>query len=231
MRFYGYPEKIVRLLEKLYQETFSAVRVDGCLTDWFRTLIVLLHECVLSPILFNILLEKVMVRAAEGVKYLGAVISGYTISNLRFADDIATLAESSNDLQAMVSNMHGEGSTIGLHINAAKAETQCFTKQKQVIRLSIDNVSLQQVESCIYLGGKPTSNNNSSEDIVRRIELAMGVSRSIQTIWKAFKYHDRYESIALQSARPLNTLVQCRNVVPQGGRQTEAACIRDVHST
>ena len=66
MSFYGYPEKIVRLLENLYQEIFSTVRVDSCLTDWFRTLIVILQGCVLSPILFNILLEMVMVKAAEG---------------------------------------------------------------------------------------------------------------------------------------------------------------------
>ena len=39
MRFYGYPEKIVTLLENLYQETFGTVHVDSCLTDWFCTLI------------------------------------------------------------------------------------------------------------------------------------------------------------------------------------------------
>ena len=47
-----------------------------------------------------------MVRVAEGVEFLGAVISGYIISNLRFADDIATFVESSNDLQTFVYNIH-----------------------------------------------------------------------------------------------------------------------------
>ena len=99
MRFYGYPEKIVRLLKNLYKETFSAVRVEGYLTDWFRTLICVLHGCVLSPMLYNILLKMVMARVADGVEHLGSVISDCTISNLRFADDIATLAESSDHLQ------------------------------------------------------------------------------------------------------------------------------------
>jgi len=39
MRHYGYPEKIVRILENMYNETFSAVRVDGDLTDWFSILL------------------------------------------------------------------------------------------------------------------------------------------------------------------------------------------------
>ena len=104
-------------------------------------LIGVLQGCILSSILFNILLEMAMVRAAEGVEYLEAVISGYTISNLCFADDIAILAESNNDLQTMVSDIHRGGSRRGFHINAAETETQCSSKQKQVIRLSINNVA------------------------------------------------------------------------------------------
>ena len=67
MRYYGYPEKIVRLPEHLYEATFSAVRVDDELTDWFRTLIWVLQGCVLKLLLFNILLKMVMARAAEGI--------------------------------------------------------------------------------------------------------------------------------------------------------------------
>ena len=123
------------LLENLYQETFSAVRDDGYPTDWFRSLIGLLQGCVLSPMLLNIFL--VTSRAADGVAHLGAVICGCTISNLRFADDNATLAKSSDDFQPMVSNIHREGSKMGIHINAAKTETQYFSKENQIIGLSV----------------------------------------------------------------------------------------------
>ena len=54
-----------------------------------------------------------------------------------------------------------------------------------MIRLSIGNVALKQVESFVYLGGKVTSSNSSSEDIARRIGLATGVARSLQPIWKS----------------------------------------------
>ena len=135
--------------------------------------------------LFNILLEIVMTRAADGVEHLGAVISGCIVSNLRFADDIVTLADSSNELQTIVKNIHREGRRMELSINAAKTETQCFSELKQDIRLSVNNVAVKQVDSFIYLGRKLTSSNSSSEDIVRHIGLAMGVVRSLQTIRKA----------------------------------------------
>ena len=62
MRFLGYDEKLIRILEALYKDTTCA-RVDGELTDWFTTVGGVLQGCVLSPLLFNILLEVVMVLA------------------------------------------------------------------------------------------------------------------------------------------------------------------------
>ena len=92
MRHCGYPEKIIRVLESVYKDTFSAVRVDGELTEWFEIIVGVLQGCVLSPLLFNIFLEIVIAIALHGTGS-GAVINGVLLSDLRFADDIALLAE------------------------------------------------------------------------------------------------------------------------------------------
>jgi len=57
MRFLGYDAKIVRILATLYQDTMSAVRVDGGLSYWFATVVGVLQGCILSPLLFSIFLE------------------------------------------------------------------------------------------------------------------------------------------------------------------------------
>jgi len=47
----GYEGKIIRLLKALYivyKETFSAVRVDGEISEWFLMVVGLLQGCVLS---------------------------------------------------------------------------------------------------------------------------------------------------------------------------------------
>ena len=87
MRFLGYEDKIVRILEALYQNTMSVVRVDTELSNWFLTVTGVMQGCVLSPVLFNILLEVVIAFALQGTE-TEATISGALISNLRFADDI-----------------------------------------------------------------------------------------------------------------------------------------------
>jgi len=54
MRFLGYEDKIVRLLEALHKDTMSAVRVDGELSKWFITISGVMQGYVLSPLLLNI---------------------------------------------------------------------------------------------------------------------------------------------------------------------------------
>jgi hypothetical protein len=93
MRLLRYPEKIIRILEDMYEGTFSAVRVRGTLTDWFETIVGVLQGCVLSPVLFNIFLEMAMAKALAGNCH-GVMIGGTMLDNLRFADDIAAVSGS-----------------------------------------------------------------------------------------------------------------------------------------
>ena len=83
---------MVRILEKAYKDTFSAVRVNGDITDWFNTIVGVLQGCVLSPLLFNIFLEIIIAMALDGTD-AGVVIGGELLTNLRFADDISVLAD------------------------------------------------------------------------------------------------------------------------------------------
>ena len=83
----------------------SAVRVDSELSESFFTVTGVMKECVLSPVLFNILLEVVIALALEGNE-IGATISGNLISNLCFADGICLVATSNDDLQQLVDAVH-----------------------------------------------------------------------------------------------------------------------------
>jgi len=75
---------------------------------------------VMSPVLFNILLEVVIAVALEGNE-IGATISGNLISNLHFADDICLVATSNDDLQQLIDAVHTTSSRFGLTVSSSVA--------------------------------------------------------------------------------------------------------------
>ena len=137
MRHYRYPEKIIRILENMYKDTFSALRVDGELTEWFEHIVRVLQRGVLSPLLLNMFLEIVIAIALRGTGS-GAVINGVLLSHLRFADDIALLAEKEKELQELVTDVADVSAKMGMCINTAKTVTQELGKGGNKFRIHID---------------------------------------------------------------------------------------------
>jgi len=186
MRHLGYDRKIIRLLESMYRNTSSSVRVGtkGELTNWFETLVGVLQGCVLSPLLFNIMLEVVMALALDN-KEIGATVSGFLCSNLRFADDIALLSEVADDLQSQITDLHRYSSRFGLRISTSKTEVLCISRFPPDFNIVIDNTVLGQVNQFTYLGGVIACDASCENDVTRRIGLAIGAAASLNTIWAA----------------------------------------------
>jgi hypothetical protein len=184
MRHYGYPEKIIRILENAYEDTFSAVRVDGELSEWFKTIVGVLQGCVLSPLLFNIFLELIMAMALDGTEE-GAVIGGQTINDLRFADDIALLAKQANGLQESLTKVVQVSREMGMSINVLKTESQFLGRGNIKFQLEADGHQLEQTENFVYLGGTISTNGESEKDINRRIGLARGILQVLGKVWSS----------------------------------------------
>jgi len=176
MRFLGYEEKIVRLLEALYQNTMSAVRVDGGLSEWFETVVGVMQGCVLSPLLFNLMLEVVIALALKDNE-IGVNISGINISNLRFADDISLLAGSNKDLQQLVDKVYTTSNRFGLKASSIKTKGQCIGGGKKEIKIKLGCSDLTQCEQFVYLGGVISEDGSCDQDVTGRIGLAAGIVR------------------------------------------------------
>ena len=184
MRSLGFEEKIVRVLESMYQGTFSAVRAGRNLSNWFETTVGVMQGCALSPLLFNVFLEAIIGRALVQSEE-GAMIGGNLISNLRFADDIGSLAESNQGLQNSMSSISREAERMGMRMNLEKTEVQYIGKEKVTMDLSINGTLLKQVDEFVYLGSKIAGDGSSDQDVKRRIGLANGLVQSLDKIWKA----------------------------------------------
>ena len=81
----------IQVIKNVYDKATSAVLFNSSTGDWFQTTVGVQQGCLLSPILFNIFLERIMIDASEDHEGTDSN-GGRAITNLRFADDIDSLA-------------------------------------------------------------------------------------------------------------------------------------------
>ena len=115
---------------------------------------------------------------------VGIHIQEQLVNNLRFADDIALLAESNEDLLALVTAVYTSSSDMGLKINISKTEVQVISKKDITMDIRINDTPLKQVEDFIYLGGK-NSQKGSCTDVKYRIGKALGAMQNLNDILKS----------------------------------------------
>ena len=81
MRKYNINASIIRAIENLYDKAQSAVLFNGSTGEWFRTTVGVRQGCLLSPILFNIFLARIISEALDD--HEGSVsIGGLLITNI-----------------------------------------------------------------------------------------------------------------------------------------------------
>uniref|UniRef100_T1IUS7 Reverse transcriptase domain-containing protein n=1 Tax=Strigamia maritima TaxID=126957 RepID=T1IUS7_STRMM len=92
------------MIKKIYEETSSCVRTAKGLTEMFWTNLGVRQGCPLSPVLFAIFLNDL---EDNWIKWnMGGTLCGrWKLYCLKFADDVAIIAESAVGLQAMISEL------------------------------------------------------------------------------------------------------------------------------
>jgi len=63
---------------------------------------------------------------------------------------------------------------------------------QQVGNTKLNNIFIEQVSNCVYLGSQFTWTNGRMEDIKRRIQLAAGAYSALKIVWQ-----DKYIAIYL----------------------------------
>ena len=94
--WYGLPKKIVNVIQSLYTDCCSGVRINGDISGWFKVTTGVRQGCILSPLLFAIAIDWVMHKVTEHSHVGIGWADGTKLADLDFADDIALLEESAH---------------------------------------------------------------------------------------------------------------------------------------
>ena len=104
----GVPDHLTCLLRNLYAGQEATVRTGHGTTDWFQIGKGVCQGCILSPFLFNLYAEYIMINAGLEEAQAGIKIAWRNINNLRYADDTIFMAESGEELKSLLMKMKEE---------------------------------------------------------------------------------------------------------------------------
>ena len=90
----GIADHLTSLLRNLYAGQEAIFRTGRGTTDWFQIGKGVLQGCILSPCLFNLYTEYIVLNVRTDEAQAGVKIAGRNINNLRYADDTTLMAES-----------------------------------------------------------------------------------------------------------------------------------------
>lgn len=172
-----------RLIRELYKGQKVTVRVEN---EESEDVIIgrgVRQGCCMSPVLFNLYAEKLLEEALE--TSAGVKVGDHKIKNIKYADDQAVLAESEEELQSMLINIHEAGIRYGMRINVGKTKVMKVGKTDQRIELTLEGEDVEQVDGFKYLGGKIYSNGSCTEEIRSRIAMGKTAYMKVQDLLTA----------------------------------------------
>ena len=142
MSEYGIGGNFLKTLQALYVDHYVYVRVTDGLLQPIKTTIGLKQGCGISPLLFNLFIDKITEifdQSCDPVK-----LGGEDLSCLLWADDLVLLSSSPTGLQNSIDKTHMFYNSIGLQMNTKKTKELIFNSR-----------GLKLTNNSFFVGGNP----------------------------------------------------------------------------
>lgn len=189
----GVPGKIISLIRTSYEAFKCSVLHDGLISDSFPSLTGVRQGCLLSPLLFIIVMDAVSRRATEnrprGIVW-DPINTTKRLESLDYADDRCELAHRQCDMQQKLDDLDAESIKVGLKINASKTKEMRINADSN-LPLTLQNQPVERVNVFQYLGSMITEQGGAVTDVVTRIQKARGAFTQLNRIWRSTIYSVR----------------------------------------
>ena len=157
------PDHLTYLLRNLYAGQEATVRTGHGTTDWFQIGKRICQGCILSPCLFKLYAEYIMINAGLNESQAGINIAR---RNIRYADDTALMAESEEELKRLLMKVKEESEKVDLKFN---------------------------IQNTKIMASNPiTSWKIDGEAVETMADLFLGAPKSLQMMTAAMKLKDAY---------------------------------------
>ena len=147
---FGQPKEIVAAITILYRNTKVKVRSPDGDTEYFDIVAGVLQGDTLAPYLFIICLDYVLRTSIDKITENGFELTkkrsrrypAKTITDADYVDDIAILANTSNQAETLLHSLKRAAAGISLQVNAHKTEYMCFNQGGDISTLEVASLKL-----------------------------------------------------------------------------------------
>lgn len=153
-------------LQLMYEHVWLQVRAGGALGEPFRSDVGVKQGCPLSPLLFGLYIDRLEQYLAAECPGAGAQLAGQLVRALLYADDLALVAESPEQLQSMLNCLQTFCEASSMFVNRRKSEvvvfnSHCLPTRSRAPEFVFDGQPLANTDAYKYLGlifrdGRPT---------------------------------------------------------------------------
>ena len=182
LRHYGIPEKMVNLIRNSYSGMSCRVVHEGQLTNSFQVRTGVRQGCLLSPFLFLLTIDWIMKTSTRERRNGIQWTLWDQLDDLDFADDLALLSHSHQQMQEKTNVVAATSLQIGLNIHKDKTKI-LKTNSTSTERVTLNGKPLEEVQSFTYLGSVIDQQGGTVADVKARIGKARAAFIQLKKIW------------------------------------------------
>ena len=180
---YGIPAKITNIIRSTYQGMRCQVLHEGCISEPFEVLTGVRQGCLLSPLLFLLCVDWIMIQVTCNSRTGIQWSMTEQLEDLDFADDLALLAHTQQQMQEKSGKLEDTAALLGLKTNSSKTKVMRINSNNNT-PITMNQNQLEEVASFTYLGTIISVDGGTEEDVRARIGKARATFNMLNNIWK-----------------------------------------------
>ena len=204
LRHYRVPQQLIDIIKELYIGTWCCVRTAEGTSEDFEVKTGVRQGCVLSPLLFNCFMDRILREAIEmtggalHVEYTtsGGLFLSYRnktpmttcIQNTQYADDLTLVAETRKELQQMLDVLDRACTRWGIRISGEKTKVLSIGEPTgDHPAITLKGQTLEEVDSFSFLGSEVQQTARVDRDVRIRLEKAA----TVYQMWRRKVFRSR----------------------------------------